>query len=355
VSNRSRVLVGLLISAIALVAALWGIHPDKILDALQRADFVFLGLSMATLLLTLVFRAFRWRVLLGHGVSVWRAWWMLNIGYLLNTVLPGRVGEVARAYLISREHAFDSFHALSSVALERIFDLLSVALLFGLSLPWVKVPQEFAGAGTLIAVGSLLALAAMFLVVLLPGPVQRAGETLITLALRLVRRPAERWLARWERLFASVTSGLSALRDLPRLLVVLFWTAALWLSAIGTIYFGIGAFERAHQSLPLATFVLSCLGGAVSIPSSPGQIGVYEYTARLTLGLNGMPDDLALTIGLVMHAMNLLPLIVLGAIGLGLEGESLGRLAQETAAWLARARGGSPAPAVAAEGKTIDA
>jgi uncharacterized membrane protein YbhN (UPF0104 family) len=167
--------------------------------------------------------------------------------------------------------------------------------------------------------------------------------------------PGQRWLARWDRLFTSVASGLSALRDPRRLFGALFWTAALWLSAIGTIYFGIGAFERAHQSLPLATFVLACLGGAVSIPSSPGQIGVYEFTAKITLALNGVPEDMALAIGLTMHAMNLFPLIVLGAIGLGLEGESLGRLAQETAAWVARARGRGPAPAMPVEGKTLDA
>ena len=68
-SNRIRWLLGLLVSAAALVAALWGINWGEALGALQRADFAFLALCTGTLLLQLLLRALRWQVLLGEGIG----------------------------------------------------------------------------------------------------------------------------------------------------------------------------------------------------------------------------------------------------------------------------------------------
>jgi hypothetical protein len=133
-----------------LIAALWGINPDKTRRAPARS-FVFLGLSMATVAHAGLPRSAGARAAQARHRRG-RAWWVLNIGYLVNTVLPGRVGEFARVP-DHRDRPFDSLYAFTSVALERILDLLSVALLFGLSLPWVQV-RGIRGRGNLITVAA---------------------------------------------------------------------------------------------------------------------------------------------------------------------------------------------------------
>lgn len=346
-SNRVRWLLGLLISVAALIAALWGINWGEALGALQRADFAFLALCAATLLVQLFLRALRWQVLLGEGIGLGRCWSVLNIGYLVNTVLPLRIGEVARAYLISREARFGGAHALSSVALERVLDVLSVVSLFGLALPYVHPSDEvlFAGRTTaLLGVGGFLA---MFVAALWPGLVQRTGDAVIA---RVFRGSA----ARWSQRLAGALAGLSSLREPRRLLPVIGWTAAVWIMAVASIYLGALAFLPAVP-VSTAVFVLAALGLGVAVPSSPGQIGVYEGTARYAFMLAGVDAAQGLAIGVIVHLINLAAVVVFGAIALSREGESLGRLAAETTAWLAHmqgkeaASGAEPAGAIPAE------
>lgn len=344
-SNRVRWLLGLLVSAAALVAALWGINWGEALGALQRADFAFLALCAATLLVQLVLRALRWQLLLGEGIDLGRCWSVLNIGYLVNTVLPLRIGEVARAYLISRGRKFGGAHALSSVALERVLDVLSVVLLFGLALPYVHPSDEVLIAGrttALLGVGGFLA---MFVAALWPGLVQRAGAAVIA---RLFRGSA----ARWSQRLAGALAGLSSLRDPRRLFPVIGWTAAVWILAVASIYLGALAFLPAVP-VSTAVFVLAALGLGVAVPSSPGQIGVYEGTARYAFMLAGVDATQGLAIGVTVHVINLLAVVAFGLVALSREGESLGRLAAETTAWLARVQGkgaasGASAPAAPA-------
>ncbi len=327
-SNRLRLLLGLVISAVMLVLALWGIDWGQALGALQRADFAFLLLALATLVLTLVFRSLRWQVLLGGGVSLGRCWSVLNIGYLVNTALPLRIGEVARAYLISRGHKFSGSHALASVALERILDALSVVVLLGLGLPYVHSSDLFVSAGRVTALIGVGGLVAMFAAAIWPGLVQRLGDPVIA---RVFGRSGPRW----SRRLADALAGLSSLREPRRLILVLLWTAAIWVCAIGTIYCGARAILPAVP-LSTAVFVLAALGLGVAVPSSPGQIGVYEWTARTAFALTGVGESQGLPIGIIMHVINLLPLVVFGVIALSREGESLGRLTAETSSWLAR-------------------
>jgi hypothetical protein len=336
VSNRLRWLLGLLVSAAALVAALWGIDWGQTLGALQRADFAFLALCAATLLLQLVLRALRWQVLLGEGVGLGRCWSVLNIGYLVNTVLPLRIGEVARAYLISRGRSFGGAHALSSVALERVLDVLSVVLLFGLALPYVHPSDEVLVAGRVTALLGVGGLLAMLIAALWPGLVQRAGDAVIA---RVFRSAAGRWSQR----LAGVLAGLSSLREPRRLIPVVGWTAAVWILAVASIYCGARAFLLAVP-VSTAVFVLAALGLGVAVPSSPGQIGVYEGTARYAFMLAGVDAAQGLAIGVIVHAINLLAVVAFGAIALSREGESLGHLAAETTAWMARMQGKDAVP-----------
>lgn len=339
-NNRLRWLFGLLVSALALTVAVWGLHPEQILGALQGADFVFLLIATGVLVLTLVLRALRWRVLLGAGVSLQRSWSVLNIGYLANTLLPLRIGELARAYLISRDHAFGSAHALSSVALERILDALSVVLLLGVALRYVNAPDVFAQGGAVLALLGAGGLAAMLVAALWPAPIRSLGARVIARAFG--HAPAR--AARWSQRLDGALDGLSSLREPRRLALALFWTAVIWLASIGTIYYGALAFVD-EVPLATATFVLAAVGLGVAVPSSPGQVGVYELAAAYALEITGVARPTALAIALALHAVNLLPLVALGAFALVQEGESLQRLASETLAWIARTRPPAEPPA----------
>jgi uncharacterized membrane protein YbhN (UPF0104 family) len=116
---------------------------------------VLLGLLMT--LLWLVVRAFAWRTLLQDKATIGQVFISLNEGYLLNNVLPFRLGEVGRAYLLGRKAGLDFWFVLSTVVLERALDLLLAAGLLLSTLPFVVgaswARQAAVAAGGLVVLG----------------------------------------------------------------------------------------------------------------------------------------------------------------------------------------------------------
>ncbi|MGD8555527.1 MAG: lysylphosphatidylglycerol synthase transmembrane domain-containing protein, partial [Anaerolineales bacterium] len=155
--------VGILISLAALVVAFWGVQPGRFLNKIAQANYVYLIPSALLLLLGLLARARSWQVLLGDQVGFGRAFSALNEGYLLNNMLPLRLGELGRAYMVSQGQPIGSAKALATVVMERIIDVVVSLAGLLLALPFVVAPQwardvAWAAGGVLVAVVFLLAM-----------------------------------------------------------------------------------------------------------------------------------------------------------------------------------------------------
>src|SRR5688500_12782231 len=151
--------IGLLVSAVCIWLLLRTIDPAGVGEALGRADGGWLGLALALISISILIRCWRWQLLfLPHNrVSFWGAFAPTMIGYMLNTVLPGRVGELARAALVSRTVRVGTARALGTILVEKIIDVLVLLLLLGGLTPCLPLPAEVSAAGITAAVlfGSL--------------------------------------------------------------------------------------------------------------------------------------------------------------------------------------------------------
>ncbi len=132
-----RWLPGALVSILIVVAILYFVNLPKMFAALRSADYRFIAVAVVLGFSWLWVRAIVWRTLLRERASYWDVFNSLNAGYLLNAILPFRLGELGRAYLLSLKTDLKFVEILPTIVIERSIDLAITAVLFLSSLPFV--------------------------------------------------------------------------------------------------------------------------------------------------------------------------------------------------------------------------
>lgn len=319
-------IVSLLISAAALA---WAVRDVRLADlgaALSAARYGYLAPALAFILVGQMARARSWQTLLGHGVPFDRAFGALNAGYLLNNALPFRLGELGRAYLVSRSARLTTAQALSSVLLERVIDLSVVVGMLSAFVPLVSGLVGGPAAVGLIFLLPAAALAGLFVVA-------RKPAWLLGLVRRGVGPLTRLWggAARLEALFAAFLDGLGALQDPRRLATAAAFSALAWACAGFSAWMVLLAFD-ASASLAMAFFMLVITGLSIAVPSAPGSLGVWQAAGVAALGVFGRAGALALSMTLAHHVVNYLSTSLMGAVALAQAGETLGHLARSARA-----------------------
>jgi uncharacterized protein (TIRG00374 family) len=329
--QRHTILLGLLIGALLLVLALNGVDVRRVEQALARADYGVVLPAALLLVIGLGTRALRWRGLLDDRLPLLHGFNILNISYLFNGALPFRLGELVRLFLVTRlPDPIPASTTLSTVLAERLLDLLAVLGMLGLVLTMLPVPAYITAAGAVLGTGALAGL--LILVAMARRPAWAEGVA------RWVQTRVP-LLARWrlESLVARFLDGARPLSTWRGLLRAVFWSAVSWgLSVVAGYILMLAFFPQPTWAATLLFIVMASL--AVSVPYVPGAAGSYEAGVVVALSLTGFgePEGTALAFAIVLHATNLIVYVVMGVIGLLLEGVTLGQAARG-------ARGLSPA------------
>lgn len=319
--RRWQVVIGLVISGLALGMALIGIDLQRVAETLARADYRYLIPGAGAVVAYLLARAVRWRVMLGPQVSLARSFWVTSIGYLVSNVLPFRLGDPARAVVIGRSGEVSIAAALSTIVVERVLDMLTVVAMLGAVAPFVAGSGEAVGAGIVAGAVALAAAAVLLLMAFRP----QAGRRAVRWALaRIPRLNAERWARAVDGLF----EGLAPLRSGRHRFSLLFWSAVVWAFVV-LIYWALLQAFIPHPSFLAAPFLVCLLGLGMSIPSSPGAVGVFHAIARYGLTIPfGVPTEEAVTAAFAIHAFQYILFVILGLIGLAQESLTLRSVAR---------------------------
>lgn len=318
--------VGVAVSAALLWWAMRGLHPGDVLRQVKSAPPGPILFAVLVATLTFPLRALRWRLLLrepeGGPLRGRAAWHGITIGYAANNLLPFRAGEVLRAYAASRLAPVRMSSAFASVAVERVFDALTVVASFGLALLASGLPASVRVGGMALPdvarrVGLLAAIAFIVATIVL---------TRTEAAARVITRMVP-WPAISEKLvlvLQGIRDGLSALRSPARLVAVVAWSVVIW--AVNALSFQL-LFPAFGIEVGFAGAVLvqSVIVFGIAVPSSPGFVGVFEAAIVVSLALYGVPQDRAFAYAVTYHAATFLPITVLGLIsayrtGLGWKG-----------------------------------
>jgi len=308
-----KILLGIVISVALLVWLFWKVDTRALVARLADTHWGWLIISVAAALFGLWARAVRWRHLFPAGAHPTHLFNAVMIGYMGNNLLPLRAGELLRVYVVTRRGQ-PFWTTVTTLVVERVLDGLAIGLILALVFWSVPAPREIAWAAE-IFVGVVLAMMAVLV-----------GITAAPLTCRTVLHTLTyRWPAFERRLlsvFDSMSDGLQGLRRPAQLVPTLFWSVVIWAAIIFAVW---TSFKAARLELPwsAALCVLAVLGLGISLPSSPGFIGVFQAATVLALSLFGVSRVDALSFSLLLHASQFVPVTVWGLLLLVVEHVSL--------------------------------
>jgi len=359
--KKARFWIGIIISIVALIVAFRQVDLIGVWEALAGVNYWILAASLLPLVLFLVLRAFRWRLLFypQTGLRIVNLTAVISIGYLLSNIFPARLGDVARAYLIGDTEDVSRTAAFSTIVAERVLDALSAVGGFFLAMLLLSTGQESSAAvpDWMLRSGLIVGGAAVVAVVLFVVLVRRREWTLGLLdrLLRLVHWPtcetmeafwgraAERTRLRFlsrlpwadrERLVELAGSFIEGFQGItsPQLgLPLLLWSALIW-GVIAVYYWLVLVAFAPGQPFAAGLAVTSVTALGMTVPSSPGYIGVFELLTRETLVLFGMAAEPALSYALLAHAVVYFVYILLGLAGMVRQNLSYAEIQQRIAA-----------------------
>jgi len=323
---------GLLISLVCLVAVFSIADFGKLRNALAFADYGYLPLALAVFLAAFVTRAFAWRTLLKEQATPVQTFFALNEGYLLNNLLPFRLGEIGRGFLLSRTANIGFLQVMSSILIERVFDLSLVVGILLMSMTFVVGASDWARPAA-VSLAVLLAGALVFLHLLARNRKRSMGwfEWLRG------RIPPLRRIG--EDQVEAFFEGLSALTDLRRFSVVVILLAATWALVVWHYYLILLAFVP-EAGFSWAAFGLGVVGLGVAVPAAPGSVGVVQgVIVGVFPPLFGVDPAIALAYSITVHAIYLVITSTIGLIGLVRDGRSLGAVYADVRAWVGAVSG----------------
>ncbi|HZT06652.1 MAG TPA: lysylphosphatidylglycerol synthase transmembrane domain-containing protein [Chloroflexota bacterium] len=306
--------IGISVACLALLAR--SVPLGDVVSSLRSANLLLLIPAVPLYFLGTAVRSLRWqRLMRGYPVAFPDLFRALVIGLTLNDLLPGRLGEVARIFLVAR-HGVPVGTSLAAIVVERVLDgiALTVLLVVGILLSGAGDPMRnvAAASAVLFAVVTIALLWAGSV----PGPSRWVG-------IRVIRLFPERFHGPLERAMETALSGLGAIANPTTGLVVLGLSLVAWVIEAGMYRVIMAGF-----ALP-GSMAVSMMGAAVAnlatlVPSSPGYVGTFDVALKELLVdvVRATPPD-AVGFTLTVHLVLIVPVVVAGLFFLWQENISI--------------------------------
>ena len=312
--DLKRWLPGALI-IIALIAAIYYfVDLRTTWNAIRHADYRLLSGSIFLSFVWMFIRAKVWQTLLRDKPKYVDVMFAASEGYLLNNFLPFRLGELGRAFLLSRKSGMAFSEILPTIIIERVTDLAFSAAILLASLPFVVGAQGSERIAYIVGGVVLFGMAMMYVLA-------RNNQW----ALDLFHKLSARWpsLQKFGGSFLeSFFSGLGVLTDGWLFLRFLFWMTINWCVALVSYYLiTLAYFPQAQPTWTLFILGAAAFGGA--IPALPGGVGTFEGAISAALTLFTKDQSTSLAVALTARLYNYINSAVLGGIGLMREGDTL--------------------------------
>jgi uncharacterized protein (TIRG00374 family) len=287
----------------------WG----DVLEKLRLADLRWLLPAMVLYIALFPLRGLRWAILLRpvKPISLASATEVFLVGFTANNVMPARLGDVARAFVLGRKEGVDVSTSFSTVMLERVFDGLTVvAMLIAVLLIDAPNNAKIRAGGLLVG---LVFLAAIVVCALVTWNQPRA----VALASFFLKPFPEGIKAKAIGILERLADGLHTLRSPTATLEVIGLSVLIWGAEVAVYVVAQQAFAVHGMHVPVLGLVLTMavLSLGLIVPSAPGFVGVYENLVIYSVGMYGIGAPLAPAFAVAMHVVHYVPgtLIGLGA------------------------------------------
>ncbi len=301
-----KIFIGILVSSIFIYFAFRGVEYKAILAVLSEVRYIFLIPAVAFLILKAVIRSYRWGVILSpiKQISQKKLLPISLVGYLAVIVIPMRIGEVLRSYLVSEESGIPMSSCLATILVERVLDTLTIfSLLFFLVFVSTTPPWLTKTAYGIFPVFSLL-IAFMFLMYF---------KTEFTLKFL---NPIINWFPqkigeKVDALIRTFVNGFQVIANPKKLIFAIFLSMLMWSFAGITIY-NLFSFMGIKLSIIAAFVVLIANIIGISLPTAPGMVGNFQYPCIIALAFFNIQKNNAFTFSMVFYTIGMGIAVLLG-------------------------------------------
>ncbi len=315
-SKKAANIIKYTLSAVLAVVLVWfafrGVDWKAFWEGLRQTRWLYVVLYFIVALLALVFRVERWIALmrpLDPDIRRLKVWDALNVGNIINIVLPG-AGEFARCgYVSSKRMGFDK--AFGTIACERLCDVIAVAVLLvaALALKWSSFGPFF-----LESVWQPLA--------------GRMGDGLVWLLLAAVVallatffwavfhfRDRVPWLGRIAETLKGLGTGFASVARLENKWGFVLSTVGIWTMYVLMLWCTIRALPQLDSLGMVDALFLSAVGNIASVIPVPGGIGAYHYLVALSVqSLYGAPWETGILLATLGHEAHAILIIIVGVV-----------------------------------------
>lgn len=306
-------LISLVVGAGFLYLAFRNVPFDDLKTALAQFNPWYLIPAVGVSLLMQIFRAWRWQLELRplERIGLGKLWVVVSVAYMCINVLPARLGEFVRPWLLSRRSSVTFSNVVGNLVIEKTFDSVCIVFFILLGLTTTADLPDWVQRGAMVPATIAVVLAVLVLLLYFKG------EPFIDRW--VIRFLPEKFGAGLARVLRSFLDGMRILPDGRLVLAVFLVSIAYWSLPILSSYVAILAFGF-DVPVNAALIVFIFIGFGTALPNAPGMIGTYQYACILALGLFGVAEADALAYGLVVNAIQLATLIGQGLVALPLAG-----------------------------------
>ena len=308
---------GFLLSFIAILALLKLVPLDQAIEVLRNVPVTYYLLSALFTFIFLLVRAIGWRALLSLRPSYMDTFKKLSLGYFVNNIFPFRLGEIARALYMGESIKVNPGQVLSSIFLERVFDLIILAFFLLIMLPYVVEAAWMRTTAWIILGVMIVGLLILFLVL-------RNSEKLLSFLNRFEQK--NNLLVKLvSKFFRALLIGFESIKNPKYFLIGFVGVLGSWLVSFVQFSFFLRLFVN-DSKWWWGIFANSALALGIALPSAPAGLGLYESSIVAGLKLFQVQEPVALAFALVMHISQFILIAILGLIALSKDGTSLTNL-----------------------------
>lgn len=301
-----KVVLGLFISVLLIYLSVKDTDFQRVIYGMTKMGYGYILPFLLITLLMQALRAWRWGLILNplEKIGYLPLFAITSAGFLAITVLPARLGELARPYLVARKSAIRMSAAVGTIFVERILDGAAILIIASAVTFFTILPAWLLKANVIFFIINLILFSGVFFA-LFRRPLLRK---FLNFSLRIL---PEKWKDTLNRLLHHFLDGFQVIGDGKRLFQILLLSFLIWLIDVLAIYILFLAFN--FQIPPVAAFVLMIiLIIGIAIPTAPGFIGNWHFSCVLGLGLFGINKTDALTFAIIYHFLAVGLVVILG-------------------------------------------
>lgn len=297
-------IAGFAISILLLYFSLKDVKFQETIETFKKADLKFVFLPAVFIFISVALSAFKWSKISGNNIRVGQTFVALIIGLFMNNVLPARIGEIVRGYVLSKKSGISFTYAISTVLIDRFFDLVGLLLLTFLFFPKHSLPLQVSQ--SLYILVSLLIICVVLMIIM-------SRESLIKVIIGKLDKIEKPVFLKLARRIIEVQENLKRINSPLNIFYFVLIAFLQWLSMSTSLFFVMLTLGVPIKAVYIP-FVCALLNMGLLIPSSPGYVGVYQFLLVYLLSIFNIPKYEGFAVSILLHASWYVPYNVLGFI-----------------------------------------